>query len=171
VAPVPTSRLREAPGPCRAALGAPRVPTALIPTSQLRAAPGLTCVPWPPAPTSQRREALGAPRVPVFPGQMKTVALSSSENRASDQSSFFSAPASRCRAAPGAPHVPSALVPTSPLRASVRPRRAAPGAPCVPAAPVPTSSNPICGGPAGVGRKAVTAHLATRGAGGGAYRR
>jgi hypothetical protein len=63
------------------------------------------------------------------------------------------APASRCRAAPGAPCVTAAPVPTSRLRAALGPRRvalapvptsrlrAAPGLACVPWAPTPASQH------------------------------
>jgi hypothetical protein len=84
---VPTSRLRAAPGLRRTALGAPRVSAALVSTSQLRAAPGQARVPWAPAPASRRRAAPRAPCVTAAPGRMKTVEPSSSENRALDE--FF----------------------------------------------------------------------------------
>jgi hypothetical protein len=71
-------------GSSRAAHGSSGGAAAPVPTSQLRAAPGPARVPWAPASASQRRVAPGAPRVPAAPGRMKTVELSSSENRALD---------------------------------------------------------------------------------------
>jgi hypothetical protein len=71
-----------------------------------RVAPRPPCVPWAPAPTSQRRTASRAPRVPVAPGQRKNVGPSSSEI---ELQIIFLAPTARHRAAPGAPHVPMAL--------------------------------------------------------------
>jgi hypothetical protein len=89
VAPVPTSRLRAAPGPRRAAPGVSRATAAPVPISRLRAAPGPACVPWAPAPASRRRAAPGAPRVHAAPGRMKTVEPSSSENRTPGEFFFY----------------------------------------------------------------------------------
>jgi hypothetical protein len=65
--------------------GASSVTAAPVPTSRLRVAPGPARVPWAPALASRRRAAPGAPRVTAAPGRMKTVEPSSSENRAQDE--------------------------------------------------------------------------------------
>jgi hypothetical protein len=92
VVPVPTSRLRVAPGPHRTALWAPHVTTASVSTSRLRAAPG------------PRRTVPGALRVTAAPFP----------------TSWLRAPLGPRMTAPGAPCVTAALVLTSRLMVAPR---------------------------------------------------
>jgi hypothetical protein len=153
-----------------------------VPTAQLWAAPGPTRVLWTPAPASLRKPAPGAPHVPMAPGRMKTVELSCSENKAPDEFYFFSTrrPA---QGSSGGSTCPRGSGPNENRRADAE-DLAEPGR-CK-ATPIRSKRNraqgaaadsyridpdPICGGPAVADWKVVAARLATRGAGGGAYRR
>jgi hypothetical protein len=90
VAPVPTSQLSAALGPCRVAPGAPRVTAAPVPTSAqgssgaAQGSSGAPRVTAAPVTTARLRAAPGLPHVPVALGRMKIVEPSNSENRAMD---------------------------------------------------------------------------------------